>query len=83
VADFAGEHRRRNGYDLPDVPVEVVALRASAAVPSPVALDDLPAPARKAATGPAVLTEDDCTIWIPEGWRATPGNAGALVLRRL
>jgi N-methylhydantoinase A/oxoprolinase/acetone carboxylase beta subunit len=83
VAEFAGEHRRRNGYDLPDVPVEVVALRASAAVPSPVALDDLPAPARKAATGPAVLTEDDCTIWIPEGWRATPGNAGALVLRRL
>ena len=30
VAAFAAEHRRRNGYDLADVPVEVVALRAAA-----------------------------------------------------
>jgi N-methylhydantoinase A/oxoprolinase/acetone carboxylase beta subunit len=82
VAEFAGEHRRRNGYDLPDVPIEVVALRASAAMASPIALDDLPAPIRKVATGPAVIAEDDCTIWVPPGWRAVPGAAGALVLRR-
>lgn len=82
LAAFAAEHRRRNGYDLPDVPVEVVALRAAAAQAAPVGLDDLPAPARRGATGPAVLAEPDCTIWVPEGWRAEPGVAGALVLRR-
>jgi 5-oxoprolinase (ATP-hydrolysing) len=84
VAEFAAEHRRRNGYDLPDVPVEVVALRATARLASPVALDDLPPPEvdRGAATGPAVLVEPDCTIWVPPGWVAAPGAAGSLVLRR-
>jgi N-methylhydantoinase A/oxoprolinase/acetone carboxylase beta subunit len=83
VAAFPEEHRRRNGYALDDVPVEVVALRASARWASPVALDDLPAPGeRRGAVGPAVLVEPDCTIWVPEGWRAGPGVAGALVLRR-
>ena len=32
VADFAAEHRRRNGYDRPTTPVEVVALRATPAI---------------------------------------------------
>ena len=34
------------------------------------------------AVGPAVIAEPDCTIWVPEGWAAEPGAAGALVLRR-
>jgi N-methylhydantoinase A/oxoprolinase/acetone carboxylase beta subunit len=82
VADFGAEHERRNGYARPETPVEVIALRATALRPSPVALADLPVPARSPATGPAVVAEPDCTIWIPEGWRADVGEAGALVLRR-
>ena len=42
---------------------------------------DLPAPTR-AASGPAAIAESDCTIWMPDGWTAEPGAAGALVLRR-
>ena len=38
-----------------------------------------PAPA---AVGPTVIAEPDCTIWLPAGWRADPGAAGALILRR-
>ena len=82
VADFADAHRQRNGYARPDAPVEVVALRATARVSAPVRIDDLPAPDRTGAEGPAVLAEEDCTIWVPEGWHAEPGEAGALILRR-
>ncbi len=82
VGEFATEHQRRNGYALDDVAIEVVALRASARRPSPIALDELEAPTRAGAIGPAVLVEPDCTIWVPEGWTAVPGQAGALVLRR-
>jgi N-methylhydantoinase A/oxoprolinase/acetone carboxylase beta subunit len=83
LAAFAGEHRRRNGYELSDVPVEVVALRAAAELASPVDLAELPSRPRRGAVGPAVLAEPDCTIWVPEGWRADPGEGGALLLRRL
>jgi N-methylhydantoinase A/oxoprolinase/acetone carboxylase beta subunit len=83
VADFHELHARRNGYARPDDPVEVVAIRARAAVPSPIAVTDLPAPARPAVTGPAVIAEADCTTWVPAGWRAEPGEAGALLLRRV
>jgi N-methylhydantoinase A/oxoprolinase/acetone carboxylase beta subunit len=84
VDAFADEHWRRNGYDRPDTPIEVVALRASARRAAPVAVSDLPPPdpPRPSTTGPAVLAEPDCTVWLPEGWRAEPGEAGALVLRR-
>jgi N-methylhydantoinase A/oxoprolinase/acetone carboxylase beta subunit len=41
-----------------------------------------PPPARQAAVGPAVVAEADCTIWVPEGWRAEPGPLGALVVTR-
>ena len=82
VADFAEEHRRRNGYDLPDVPIEVVALRATAARPATLRPTDLPVVERPGARGAAVLAEEDCTIWVPAGWQARPGNAGSLVLRR-
>lgn len=80
---FADAHRQRNGYALPGAPVEVIALRATARVAAPVSLDDLPSPHREGAVGPAVLAEDDCTIWVPAGWTAEPGEAGALVLHRI
>jgi N-methylhydantoinase A/oxoprolinase/acetone carboxylase beta subunit len=85
VAAFHDEHRRRNGYARPDDPVEVVALRAVASRPPALAGDDLPVPARLPrgpVSGPAVIAEPDCTIWVADGWRAEAGAAGALVLRR-
>jgi N-methylhydantoinase A/oxoprolinase/acetone carboxylase beta subunit len=83
VAHFAAEHRRRNGFDRPEAPVEVVALRARATLPAPLEVTDLPAPPqRQAAVGPTVVAEPDCTIWVPQGWRADPGPVGALLLTR-
>ena len=83
VADFHALHARRNGYARPGDPVEVIALRARAASPSPIAVTDLPAPDRRPVTGPAVIAEADCTTWVPAGWRAEAGAAGAYVLRRV
>jgi N-methylhydantoinase A/oxoprolinase/acetone carboxylase beta subunit len=83
VGDFPGEHERVNGHRRPGSPVEVVALRARASLPSGVSVLDLPVPAgRSAAKGPDVIAEPDCTIWLPEGWQATVGEVGALLLRR-
>jgi N-methylhydantoinase A/oxoprolinase/acetone carboxylase beta subunit len=82
IADFHDEHERRNGYHRPDWPIEVIAVRVSARVPSPVAVGDLPPVSRAAAVGPVVIAEPDCTIWVPDGWRADPGVEGALVLTR-
>jgi 5-oxoprolinase (ATP-hydrolysing) len=82
-ADFPDEHERRNGYGRPDTPVEVIAIRATARAASPVGVNDLPAPARDGAEGPAVIAEPDCTIWVAEGWRADPHPvSGALILTR-
>ena len=84
VDGFHDEHRRRNGYARPEDPVEVVAIRAVAARPPAVAADGLPDPPARLQGdrhGPAVIAEADCTIWVPEGWVARPGAAGALVLR--
>ncbi|MCD9623417.1 hydantoinase/oxoprolinase family protein [Rhabdothermincola salaria] len=80
---FHREHRLRNGYERPEHPVEVIAVRVKAWIESPVGVDDLPAPDRVGAVGPAVLAEEDCTIWVPDGWVAELGAAGALVLRRV
>ncbi len=82
AADFHEAHRLRNGFSRPEAAVEVVALRATATRPPALALDDLPAVARPPAKGPVSVAEPDCTIWIPAGWRAEPGAAGALVLTR-
>ena len=32
--------------------------------------------------GPAVVSRDDCTVWVPAGWSGSEGALGALVLRR-
>jgi N-methylhydantoinase A/oxoprolinase/acetone carboxylase beta subunit len=82
VDAFAAAHERRNGYARPGTPVEVVAIRATARRPSPVAIGDLPPPTRVGAIGPAVLAEADCTIWVADGWRADPHPTGALILTR-
>lgn len=82
VASFAAEHERRNGYARPGAAVEVVALRATARRTAPLAVTDLPPVSRAAAVGPAVLAEPDCTVFVPDGWRAEPGPLGTLVLTR-
>jgi N-methylhydantoinase A/oxoprolinase/acetone carboxylase beta subunit len=82
VDAFADEHRRRNGYARPGAPIEVVALRATATVAAPIEVTDLPAPHREPVTGPAVVAEPDCTMWVPGGWRAEVGEVGAWILRR-
>ena len=82
VASFPAEHRRRNGFERPGAPVEVVALRARATGPAPLDVADLPLVTRRPAVGPVVLSEPDCTIWVAGGWRADPGPTGALVLTR-
>jgi N-methylhydantoinase A/oxoprolinase/acetone carboxylase beta subunit len=82
VDAFPAAHAARNGYERPGTPIEIVAIRARATAPAPVALDELPAADRQPVTGPAVLAEPDCTVVVPEGWRGEPGPLGALILRR-
>jgi N-methylhydantoinase A/oxoprolinase/acetone carboxylase beta subunit len=83
VDAFPAEHERRNGYRRPETPIEVVALRATARRPAPLAVADLPPVPRAAAIGPAVIAEADCTVFVADGWRADPGPLGALVLTRV
>ncbi|MBW3668094.1 MAG: hydantoinase/oxoprolinase family protein [Actinobacteria bacterium] len=85
VAEFEQEHQRRNGFTRPGAPIEIVALRASARLASPVDIDKLPPPegaARRPAVGPTVLAEPDCTVWVPDGWTADVGGGGSWILRR-
>jgi N-methylhydantoinase A/oxoprolinase/acetone carboxylase beta subunit len=82
IEDFHEAHARRNGYSRTDAPVEIVAIRARARIDSPFDVTSLSAPSRQVAIGPAVIAEADCTIWVPSGWRARLGEAGALVLER-
>ena len=82
VAAFPAAHARHNGYTRDGVPIEVVALRARAARPAPMLLTELPAPSREFVAGPAVVAEEDCTLWVPEGWTAQPGPTGAWVVTR-
>jgi len=84
-ADFPGEHRRRNGYARPgEATVEVVAIRARARIPPPLAITDLPCPAarRGPIVGPMVVVEPDCTVWVAEGWSALVADDGSWVLTR-
>ncbi len=82
VDDFHAEHRRRNGFDRPDAPIEVIAIRARARGSVPVTVDALAPVDRASVTGPAVVAEPDATSWIPEGWHAEPDALGAWVVRR-
>jgi N-methylhydantoinase A/oxoprolinase/acetone carboxylase beta subunit len=80
IDDFPAEHARRNGYALPDAPIEVVALRARARGPAPLDPAELPLVTRERYAGPTVVTEPDCTVWVPAGWIAEPHASGAWVL---
>ena len=84
VGHFEEEHARRNGFSRPGAPIEVVALRASARLAAAVDIGRLPyaGPARSSAVGPVVLSEPDCTVWVPEGWTAEVGGGGSWILRR-
>jgi hypothetical protein len=59
-----------------------VALRSRVSRAASLEVTDLPEAARSAARGPAVVAEPDCTLWVPDGWAATPGPAGAWILAR-
>jgi N-methylhydantoinase A/oxoprolinase/acetone carboxylase beta subunit len=83
VDAFGAEHARRNGFTMGKLAVEVVAIRASARWPSPVDISALPAPERAGrVTGPALIAEADCTIWVAAGWRAEAHPAGSWLLTR-
>ena len=82
IEDFHDAHRARNGFARPGALVEVIAIRASATRPAPVAAASLPTIERSGTVGPVAVAERDCSIWVPRGWRAEPGAAGSLLLRR-
>jgi N-methylhydantoinase A/oxoprolinase/acetone carboxylase beta subunit len=84
IGRFPDEHLRRNGFARPGLPVEVVALRATARLASPVRLVDIPDPGGRTGSviGPAVIEEPDCTVWVADGWTARVGGGGAWVLTR-
>jgi N-methylhydantoinase A/oxoprolinase/acetone carboxylase beta subunit len=84
IDDFEAEHERRNGYARPGAPIEVVAIRATARAAAEVDLSSIPRPAgkREPATGPCVLAEGDCTVWVAPGWRADVHASGSWILTR-
>jgi N-methylhydantoinase A/oxoprolinase/acetone carboxylase beta subunit len=86
IESFAAEHARRNGYVRDGDPVEVTALRAVAEAPSPCTVAEVLGAWEgrwsEPVVGPQVVVREDCTIWVPEGWRGEPGPLGSLVLRR-
>ncbi len=87
VGAFHDEHRRVNGYARPEVPVEVTAVRVSLSTAAAMDVGDVFRTevgdwGTGAVVGPKVVAREDCTIWIPEGWRGTEGALGALVLNR-
>ena len=79
---FPAEHERRNGHIRPGAPIEVIAVRARAQVAAPLRITDLPDVERSRVIGPRVVAEPDCTMWVPDGWRAEPRELGAWVLER-
>ena len=66
----------------PDTEIEVVALRVRATSPAPLSIADLAAPTREAERGEAVVSEADCTVYLPSGWRADVGPLGTWILQR-
>jgi N-methylhydantoinase A/oxoprolinase/acetone carboxylase beta subunit len=82
VDAFPAEHERRNGFARPDALVEIVALRVRARRAAPLSPAELPPVDRPTVRGPEVVAEPDCTVWVPDGWRAEPGPLGVWVLTR-
>ena len=83
VSLFAAEHERRNGYVREGAAVEVVAVRASARAGVGGGELALAPTHRRPAIGPTVLVEEDCTVWVPDGWQAdVHEESGSWILRR-
>lgn len=83
VGSFPEEHRLRNGFTMSASPVEVIALRASARSSSPVDVGAFASTGRSGRhVGPALIAEEDCTIWVGEGWQACVDASGAWLLTR-
>ena len=87
VAAFHDDHERTNGYARRGDPVEVTAVRLQARLAAPTTMQELCAESQGAwgqgvLEGPAVVSRDDCTVWVPAGWSGSEGALGALVLRR-
>ena len=66
----------------PGTPVEVIALRARASRAAPLRIAELPQPVRRRVKGPELVLEEDCTVWVPDGWSAEPAALGAWIVRR-
>lgn len=92
VEEFPAVHQARNGYVPTGAPIEVTALRATAEVASPLGVHDVltrvaaraeqTGDAATEVSGPSVVVHQDCTVWVPPGWRGQPGPLGSLVLER-
>ncbi len=85
VAEFGAAHEQLNGYGLPGRRIEVTAVRATAELPAQDTVEQVLASwddrQRDDVVGPEVLVRDDCTMWVPPGWRGRPGPLGSWVLR--
>ena len=83
VEAFAAEHAHRYGYTLSDRDVELVTIRASAMIGSSQQRTSSGAPRGGAATvGPCALASYGNTLWIAQGWTATPLQSGDIVCVR-
>ena len=63
------------GTRAPAPPIEVVAIRARRHAPPRSTIDRPPdGGPRRESSGPTVVAEPDCTVWVPDGWVAEPGR---------
>jgi N-methylhydantoinase A len=87
---FHAQHEQTNGYRRSEAPVEVVTLRAVAEVASDLRVTEILGQvhprgraglrAGEMRQGPLLLTEDQATTWVPEGFRVRLDELGNLVL---
>ena len=78
---FHRAHAAQLGDADPTQAVEVVSLRLAAERPGPVPPAHAGTPG-STVRGPSVLGLDGATVWVAEGWTASPGPDGALSLSR-
>jgi 5-oxoprolinase (ATP-hydrolysing) len=83
AAAFRREHALLYGYELPESAViELVSLRAIAAVPSPEPLREEFPVAAPITSGPALVQDAFSTLVIEPGWLAVQGTRGTWKLTR-
>ncbi len=82
AAGFHRQHALRHGWDRPDQPVEAIAVRVTATVPTErPALAPVPVVAGPVA-GPSAVPIEGATVWVGAGWAGACDATGTLVLRR-